>query len=366
MASQPDTSSPDQLPVRRVAGEGYPPETYHLMSWSAIAFIHRPHPRAIGWITLALFALIAAMVTASFFLTVDSRVEAVGQIEAEPAIVGAASESDGVDTALHAAAGAAVTRGEVLASLEMDVARADIEETIAGLDRNGASAAEPSTGARAGESWETGRRVERVRDPAVGEAIGVLEDAVRRVRSMAADAPVAAETRGHVRHASLRLANLLRGHLDRRLVRAPVSGTLLQFHGGVGSRAHAQEVLATIQPEGARLVVVMTVESRSLPALAVGQRAQHILDAYPYQQYGLFGGAVLAIEPMAARTDEPRRPLRYRIISSIDEPVASSASRPAGTHGAIRLVVGMSVRSSIITERRTLYEAGLRTFFSRG
>jgi HlyD family type I secretion membrane fusion protein len=84
--------------------------------------------------------------------------------------------------------------------------------------------------------------------------------------------------------------------LQKSVLRAPVSGTVLQL--GLRNRdqvVRPGETIAQIAPSNPVLVMKASVPVQDIGRVAVGQRAQIRISAYPYPDYGVLEGTVTAI-----------------------------------------------------------------------
>jgi HlyD family type I secretion membrane fusion protein len=102
--------------------------------------------------------------------------------------------------------------------------------------------------------------------------------------------------------------------LQKNVLRAPVSGTVLQL--GLRNRdqvVRSGETIAQIAPSSPALVIKALVSAQDIGRVAVGQRAQIRISAYPYPDYGVLEGTVSTIAPDAtssqARSASPNSAL---------------------------------------------------------
>jgi membrane fusion protein (multidrug efflux system) len=82
-------------------------------------------------------------------------------------------------------------------------------------------------------------------------------------------------------------SNRLGYEIERRLVRAPVSGTLAEISSlKVGSVVQSGDRICTIVPDGALKVVALFAPSTALGRVRPGQNARVRLAGFPWTQYG--------------------------------------------------------------------------------
>ena len=86
--------------------------------------------------------------------------------------------------------------------------------------------------------------------------------------------------------------------LDRLTLYAPVDGVVSSLNiSNIGEVAQQGETLAEIAPEEAPLVLLAALPDREAGFIEVGMAAQVKLDAFPYQDFGIFKGTVNSISP---------------------------------------------------------------------
>ncbi len=98
----------------------FPPETYRLMSWSAVKFINRPPLRSLAWVCYGLLALMIGAFVSTFFIKLDMSIEADGEIVNYPGLLEVLARADGLMGAPTVAPRTSVAKGEVLGVLQTD------------------------------------------------------------------------------------------------------------------------------------------------------------------------------------------------------------------------------------------------------
>ena len=141
--------------------------------------------------------------------------------------------------------------------------------------------------------------------------------------------------------------------LNRARITAPVSGTVtdLKVHGA-GAVVQEGTVVATIAPQGARLVAEVLIPNEQIANVRPGLNAKLLIDAFPYQHYGVFDGKVLSVSPDSIPGEGGSV---YRAIVLPDATKLGS--------GAL-LKPGLSLSARIVTERRTALALFLDPFRS--
>lgn len=167
-----------------------------------------------------------------------------------------------------------------------------------------------------------------------------------------------ARTRWQVRREeeTLALANLaseakrLEAERAQAVVRAPVAGTVQGLVGlSPGAYLASGTVAGAISPDD-RLLVEALVSTRDIGLVRVGQSVRLQIDAFPYTQWGLLDGRVVALAADANAT------------ASGSPPIFKVTIEPARDHlklanGAVAtLGKGMTASARFLTARRTLLQ----------
>ncbi|MBW4573910.1 MAG: HlyD family efflux transporter periplasmic adaptor subunit [Aphanothece sp. CMT-3BRIN-NPC111] len=84
--------------------------------------------------------------------------------------------------------------------------------------------------------------------------------------------------------------------LKKSVIRAPVDGTILQLNlRNPGQVVRVAEPIAQITPSNAPIVIKARVATQDIGKVALGQKSQMRVQAYPYPDYGVLNGKVSAI-----------------------------------------------------------------------
>lgn len=132
--------------------------------------------------------------------------------------------------------------------------------------------------------------------------------------------------------------------VQRTRLAAPVGGTItsLTVHGA-GAVVREGDVVASIAPAGARLVAEVMIPNEHIAKVHPGLPARILVDAYPYQQYGVFDGKVLTVSPDAIAS--PSGESFYRAVVVPDKTTLASG---------VSLRPGLALEARIVTDRRTV------------
>jgi multidrug efflux pump subunit AcrA (membrane-fusion protein) len=132
--------------------------------------------------------------------------------------------------------------------------------------------------------------------------------------------------------------------LQRARLTAPTAGTItaLTVHGA-GAVVREGDVVASIAPAGARLVAEVMIPNEHIAKVHPGLPVRILVDAYPYQQYGVFDGIVLTVSPDAIAS--PTGESFYRAVVVPDKTTLSSG---------VSLKPGLALEARIVTDHRTV------------
>ena len=140
--------------------------------------------------------------------------------------------------------------------------------------------------------------------------------------------------------------------IERSKLVAPISGTVtfLAFHGA-GPVVQQGDIVANIAPEGARLVAEVRIPNEHIARVHAGLPVKLLIDAYPYQQYGVFDGKVLSVSPDAINLPDGRS--YYRAVVQPDSNRSASG---------VELTAGLALEARIVTDQRSILALFLDPF----
>ncbi len=154
----------------------------------------------------------------------------------------------------------------------------------------------------------------------------------------------------------------------RIVIRAPQAGQMAAVTAEPGQSVAANQVLASLVPEGATLEAELYTPSRAVGFLQPGMPVLIRYQAFPYQKFGQHGGTIREVSRTALRPEEiaATAPLPqngsgealYRVRVALDRPtvLAYGVAQP--------LRPGMTLDASVVLEERKLYEWALEPLFS--
>lgn len=146
-------------------------------------------------------------------------------------------------------------------------------------------------------------------------------------------------------------AKRLEAERAQAVVRAPVAGTVQGLVGlSPGAHLSAGTVAGAISPDD-RLLVEALVSTRDIGLVRVGQPVRMQIDAFPYTQWGLLDGRVVALAADASSAANAGTPPVFKVTIEPARDHLKLANGAVGTLGK-----GMTVSARFVTARRTLLQ----------
>ncbi|MEP0856447.1 HlyD family efflux transporter periplasmic adaptor subunit [Trichocoleus sp. DQ-U1] len=148
--------------------------------------------------------------------------------------------------------------------------------------------------------------------------------------------------------------------LQKSVIRAPASGTILKLELRNASQVvRAAEPIAQIAPSNTPLIVKARVAAQDIGKVAVGQKVQMRVSAYPYPDYGTLSGKVSAIAPDAIAPENnnanaPAVPPSYEVTIQPEKTNLLKGDRP------YPIQPGMEIAAEIISREETVLTFILR------
>lgn len=150
---------------------------------------------------------------------------------------------------------------------------------------------------------------------------------------------------------------------DRRIIRAPIAGTLLQLNLRNSKQVvQPGDAVAYIAPHDAPLLIKAQVPAQDIDKVRKGQQVQMQVSACPYPDYGTLKGTVEAVAPdalpvanlggVAAQTAATETTYEVTILPQ-------TAYVGTGSHSC-HLQAGMEGKADIISRRETILQFILR------
>ena len=142
---------------------------------------------------------------------------------------------------------------------------------------------------------------------------------------------------------------------DGYVVRAPISGRITSLNYRVGEAVNNATPLASISPPKGGLVAELLLPTRAAGFVKNGEKVRIMIDAFPYQKFGVLHGEIIEITRSAFRPGEIISPVEfkepvYRIRARLD-------SEQIKTYNTTEeLQSGMTLKADIITDTRSFLE----------
>jgi membrane fusion protein len=139
------------------------------------------------------------------------------------------------------------------------------------------------------------------------------------------------------------------------VIRSPVAGRVSGLQTRVGQPADPKVLLATIVPDKGKLQAVLFVPTRAIGFIQPGQRVRLLYDAFPFQNFGTYGGKVVLVSQSVVTAADAAGPIplkeaAYRITVDLDQPFVESKGQRT------QLQPDMQLRADIIIDRRRLMD----------
>lgn len=137
------------------------------------------------------------------------------------------------------------------------------------------------------------------------------------------------------------------------VMRAPTDGRVSMLQATVGQFADPRQLQMEIVPTESVLQAELFVPTRAIGFVQPGQEVRILYDAFPYQQFGAYGGRVVNISQTILTGSDTFGPIElrepaYRVTVVLDRPNIDAYGKK------IPLQADMLLRADIILEKRSL------------
>jgi len=137
------------------------------------------------------------------------------------------------------------------------------------------------------------------------------------------------------------------------VIRAPVAGRVSALQAMVGRPADPRQLQLSIVPDGSTLQAELFVPTRAAGFVRKGQRVRVLYEAFPYQNFGTYGGRIVKVShtvltPADAAAPVELREPAYRVTVALDRPDVDAYGN------RIPLQPDMLLRADIILDSRAL------------
>jgi len=137
------------------------------------------------------------------------------------------------------------------------------------------------------------------------------------------------------------------------VIRAPSAGRVATVQARVGQFADPRRPQMEIIPSESILQAALFVPTRGIGFVQPGQKDRILYEAFPYQQFGTYGGRVNEISQTILTRSDDSGPIElkepaYRVMVALDRPDIDAYGK------RIPLQADMLLRADIILEKRTV------------
>jgi membrane fusion protein len=137
------------------------------------------------------------------------------------------------------------------------------------------------------------------------------------------------------------------------VIRAPVSGRVSALQAMVGRPADPRQLQLSIVPDGSILQAELFVPTRAAGFVRTGQRVRILYEAFPYQNFGTYGGRIVKVSRTVLTAADTSAPVElkepaYRVTATLDRPDVDAYG------DRIPLQPDMLLRADIILDSRAL------------
>lgn len=136
-------------------------------------------------------------------------------------------------------------------------------------------------------------------------------------------------------------------------IRAPIAGQVSTLQAVIGRIADPQRLQLSILPVERVLQAELFVPTRAIGFVQSGQEVRILYDAFPYQQFGTYGGRVTKVTRTILTTSDISAPITlkepaYKVTVALDRPDIDAYGE------RIPLQEDMLLKADIILEKRSL------------
>jgi membrane fusion protein len=171
---------------------------------------------------------------------------------------------------------------------------------------------------------------------------------------------VALRTRSQIEQFSRQMSELQEGLAQveakrETVIRAPVAGVVTNIAVNRGQSVASDATLATVLPKGSGLHAELLVPTRAIGFIKPGQEVVLRYDAFPYERFGQYRGAVSDVGRNVWASGERVGPLMPKEpVYRVDVKLNNQAVSALGQEFPLR--PGMLVNADLLMEKRTILE----------
>lgn len=142
---------------------------------------------------------------------------------------------------------------------------------------------------------------------------------------------------------------------NQYIVRSPIAGTIAALQGKVGQSISPNTPVVMIIPEASDMVATLLTSSKSVAFLEAGQDVNLLIDAFPYQKFGVQKGTIKHISETPFKPGELDTPIPYE--QSVYRVVVILNKQTVTAYGKeVPIKTGMTLQGDLIVDSRTLLQ----------
>jgi membrane fusion protein len=190
----------------------------------------------------------------------------------------------------------------------------------------------------------------------LGQQAAARRNQLTEQRSALEQLPTVATDRMRILHGELSTLEQRIAEINGRrayVIRAPVAGRISSLQAMIGRPADPRHLQLSIVPDGSTLQAELFVPTRAAGFVRKGQRVRILYEAFPYQNFGTYGGRIVKVShtvltPADAAAPVELREPAYRVTVALDRPDVDAYG------DRIPLQPDMLLRADIILDSRAL------------
>jgi membrane fusion protein len=191
---------------------------------------------------------------------------------------------------------------------------------------------------------------------ALGQQFAARQNQLAEQRSALEQLPIVAADRMRALQGELSTLEQRIAEINGRrayVIRAPIAGRVSALQAMVGRPADPRQLQLSVVPDGSTLQAELFVPTRAAGFVRNGQRVRILYEAFPYQNFGTYGGRIVkashtVLTPADAAAPVPFKDPAYRVTVGLDRPDVDAYG------DRIPLQPDMLLHADIILDSRTL------------
>lgn len=383
----------------------FPPETAKYLGWASLNYVQAPSSKFLKNTLLGLLSVLCICLLLTTVIGLDVTVEGFGEVESSMGSREAVSYSSGMIAEVLKKTGEKVKKNEAIALLEDNGSSSEVlEENLKSVssllksietDKTNADSLEPidlnlitigltdekllaqiadvelslsnynrnKTFVQNGMKQELEPLIlqekklkEKLRIMKTSESssdlkylidkteesLGQIQTSIIKVRN-SSGANVDEAKQDLIR--SLRVTEgAIAASFRNKAILSPIDGVVAKIHKGPRSFVSNETVVASVVPENSDLVGILKVNSRDIGKIKQAQNVYFRVEAFPYEQYGVFEGKVVSQDLVKSDADS------FMVRTSITPPTRYKAHPEH-----VQMIAGMKFSARVVVKRRSIF-----------